>query len=251
MLGIRSLEHDVPANKHIREKAIKSCIVKKYFFKSKTHCTKQIFEYFYNYSLVLSIDFYRNDCYSNYKRDMSNGRHGMAKESSLVSEIIDNIRRVFQVVNEQSKKARRETGITGPQLWAIKVLAESSSLRVSDLARRMYLHPATVVGILNRLERKGLIKRVRTNDDRRIVKVELTDAGISLIAKAPQVAQGLLVAGLEVLPIKTLQEINDSLGILVHILGVQELPPQLILSSELNLPDKRRQKKEVMHTKLR
>jgi len=48
----------------------------------------------------------------------------MVRKASFVSEIIDNIRRVFQVVNEQSKKAKRETGITGPQLWAIKVIAE-------------------------------------------------------------------------------------------------------------------------------
>ncbi|MCK9195773.1 MAG: MarR family transcriptional regulator [Syntrophales bacterium] len=160
----------------------------------------------------------------------------MAKKSAMVSEIIDNIRRVFQVVNEQSKKARRETGLTGPQLWAIKTIAESFPVRVSELARRMYLHPATVVGILNRLELQGMIKRVRTNGDRRVVNVELTDAGNELVAKAPQVAQGLLVAGLKELSIEKLQEISAGLEVLVNILGVQELPPQLILSPEVNLP---------------
>jgi len=111
---------------------------------------------------------------------------------------------------------------------------------VSDLARRMYIHPATVVGILNRLELQGLIKRVRTNDDRRIVNVELTNAGNMLVAKAPQVAQGLLVAGLEELPLAKLQEIAAGLEELVHILGAQELPPQLILLPEVNLPKRKR-----------
>jgi DNA-binding MarR family transcriptional regulator len=162
----------------------------------------------------------------------------MMKKSILVADIIDNIRRVFQVVNEHSKRAKRETGITGPQLWAIKVIAEASSLRVSDLARRMYLHPATVVGILNRLELQGLVKRVRNNSDRRIVMVELTARGKELVVKAPQVAQGLLVAGLEVLPFKQLEEIDAGLEILVEILGAQELPPQMMLSLEYNLPGK-------------
>ncbi len=162
----------------------------------------------------------------------------MMKKSILVADIIDNIRRVFQVVNEHSKRAKRETGITGPQLWAIKVIAEALSLRVSDLARRMYLHPATVVGILNRLELQGLVKRVRNNSDRRIVMVELTARGKELVVKAPQVAQGLLVAGLEVLPFKQLEEIDAGLEILVEILGAQELPPQMMLSSEYNLPGK-------------
>jgi DNA-binding MarR family transcriptional regulator len=140
------------------------------------------------------------------------------------------------VVNEQSKKAERETGITGPQLWAIKVIGDLSPVRVSDLASRMYLHPATVVGILDRLELRGLVKRVRSKDDRRVVKVELTDDGKKIVTKAPQVAQGLLVAGLEGLPIKKLNEIASALEELVHILGAQELPPQLILSTEVNLP---------------
>jgi DNA-binding MarR family transcriptional regulator len=104
----------------------------------------------------------------------------------------------------------------------------------------MYIHPATVVGILNRLELQGLIKRVRTNDDRRIVNVELTNAGNALVAKSPQVAQGLLVAGLEELPLAKLQEISAGLEVLVHILGAQELPPQLILLPEVNLPKRKR-----------
>ena len=159
----------------------------------------------------------------------------MDNKTVVVAEIVDDIRRVFQVVNEQSKKAKRETGLTGPQLWAIKIIGDLSPIRVSDLAARMYLHPATVVGILNRLELQGLIKRMRTNEDRRVVNIELTDAGNVIVAKAPQVAQGLLVAGLEVLTLNKLQVISDALKELVHMLGAQELPPQLILSPEINL----------------
>ena len=116
----------------------------------------------------------------------------MSGKDVAVSKITDDVRRVFQVVNGQSKKARRETGLTGPQLWAIKMIGELSPVRVSDLAARMYLHPATVVGILNRLELQGLINRMRTNEDRRVVKIALTDAGNAIVVKAPRVAQGLL-----------------------------------------------------------
>jgi DNA-binding MarR family transcriptional regulator len=159
----------------------------------------------------------------------------MGSKAVVVAEIIDDIRRVFQVVNEQSKKAKRQTGLTGPQLWAIKMIGELAPVRVSDLAAGMYLHPATVVGILNRLELQGLIRRIRTTEDRRVVKIELTDAGNAIVLKAPQVAQGLLVAGLEVLPLHKLKDISDALEELVLILGAQELPPQLILSPEINL----------------
>jgi len=162
----------------------------------------------------------------------------MTKKSVVVSKIIDDIRRVFQVINEQSKRVKRKTGLTGPQLWTMKTIGELSPLRVSDLAKRLYLHPATVVGILNRLELQGLVRRIRTTDDRRVVNVELTAAGNALLCKAPQVAQGLLVNGLEELPAEKLQIISAGLQELVSILGAQALPPQLMLSSEVNLPDR-------------
>jgi DNA-binding MarR family transcriptional regulator len=158
----------------------------------------------------------------------------MSKRAEMVAEIIDNLRRVFQVVNEQSKKAERATGLTGPQLWAIKTIAQEAPIMVSEIARHMYLHPATVVGILDRLERQRLVARIRSTEDRRVVKVELTGQGRALVKKAPEVAQGLLVAGLEKLNSKKLINIAQGLDQMAAILGAQNIPPQLILSPEVN-----------------
>jgi hypothetical protein len=70
--------------------------------------------------------------------------------------------------------------------------------------------------------------------------VELTNDGKQIVTKAPQVAQGLLVAGLEKLSVQKLQGIASALEELVYILGAQKLPPQLILSTEVNLPRRKR-----------
>ena len=161
----------------------------------------------------------------------------MAEKSDTVAEIIDNIRRVFQVVNEHSKKAERKTGLTGPQLWAIKTIAQGAPLMVSEIALRMHLHPATVVGILDRLETRGLVRRVRSTEDRRVVRVELTGPGEDLVKRAPEVAQGLLVSGLEQLKTRNLKTIAATLDQLVEILGAQRIPPKLILSPEVNKPE--------------
>ena len=162
----------------------------------------------------------------------------MGAIDSIVSEIIDNLRRVFQVVNEHSKRAEKETGLTGPQLWAIKTIAEGAPIMVSEIARQMYLHPATVVGILDRLEKQNLVVRARSQEDRRVVRVELTAKGNALVKKAPEVAQGLLVAGLEKLPQTKLETIAEGLKQMVVILGAQGIPPRLILSPEVNKPKK-------------
>lgn len=163
----------------------------------------------------------------------------MRSKSDSVASIIDNLRRVFHVVNEHSKKAERETGLTGPQLWAIKTIAEDSPIRVSDLARRMYLHPATVVGILDRLETRRLVVRTRSSEDRRVVTITLSGEGKKLVRRAPVVAQGLLVSGLENLASLKLKRIAGGLDRLVEILGAQGIPPQPILSPEVNKPRSR------------
>lgn len=171
------------------------------------------------------------------------GRAGSAAgKTDMVADVIDNIRRVFQAVNERSKEAERKTGITGPQLWAIKTIAEGAPIMVSEIASRMHLHAATVVGILDRLEARGLARRVRSREDRRVVRVELTVRGERVVKRAPEVAQGLLVSGLEKLETKDLKKIEAALGRLVEILGAQRIPPRLILSPEVNRPVKQTKK---------
>ena len=172
----------------------------------------------------------------------------MTAKSTLMSEIMDDIRRVFKAVNDQSKRAEHETGITGPQLWTVKVIAESSPTNLKDLAGRMFVHPATVVGIIDRLEAKGLVTRIRSKGDRRNVDIDLTDAGRKLVAGSREVAQGLLVKGLRGLSTKELRDIADCLGKLVKILHAQKLPPQLMLSPEVNLPRTRRKKIQTKYS---
>lgn len=159
---------------------------------------------------------------------------------AMVAEIMDNIRRVFQVVNEQSKKVEKVTGLTGPQVWAIKVISDAEPVRVSDLAKKMYLHPATTVGILDRLEKRGLIARTRSSGDRRVVEITLTDEGQSLVKSSPEVASNKITHGLESLNIPELTIIYHGLDRLTQILDATGLPPTLIGTSEVNLPKKKR-----------
>lgn len=159
-----------------------------------------------------------------------------ATRKETIASAFDNLRRVVQVVQGYSKRAERVAGLTGPQLWAIKVLAESSPIMVSDLARRMYLHPSTVIGILDRLETRGLVKRTRSTKDRRVVTVTLARKGKDSVKKVPVVAQGLLLTGLEELSDKDLKLIAEGMDLLVGILGARRLPPYLLFSEEVNVP---------------
>jgi DNA-binding MarR family transcriptional regulator len=160
----------------------------------------------------------------------------MTDKDRVIAEITDDLRRIFQAVHSYTRRAKKASGLTGPQLWAIKMIADSGSIRVSDLSRKMYLHPATVIGILDRLAGLDLIKRTRSRKDRRVVHVSLTKAGKEVVGRSPEVAQGMIVAGLEALSAQGLGKISDGMKEMVKILQAQELPPKLLLSQEVNLP---------------
>jgi DNA-binding MarR family transcriptional regulator len=157
----------------------------------------------------------------------------MQNKHNVMSNIMDNIRRVFQILNEQSQRIKQETGLTGPQLWAIGVIHEHGPINISNIAKRMYLHPTTVLGIIDRIEARGLVSRNRSKDDRRVIWLELTQAGKDLVQSVPEVVQGLLWARLEGIALNDLAEIDEGIGHLVKIFGVQEMPPKPMLSLEM------------------
>jgi MarR family transcriptional regulator, organic hydroperoxide resistance regulator len=148
------------------------------------------------------------------------------KKRQEIEEVINDLRRVFQSINQHSRDAERAAGLTGPQLWALQILVLSAPMRVSELAKRMYLSPATVVGIVDRLEAKGVVTRTRSKEDRRAVELTLTEKGREVVAKAPQVAQSVLLQGLAALSDQELSVVVAGMKQLVRILGAESLTPQ-------------------------
>jgi DNA-binding MarR family transcriptional regulator len=80
------------------------------------------------------------------------------------------------------RRARARTGDRGDglslsQYEFLRPLADGGGLGVSALAERFGVAPATATGILDGLERAGMIARGRTERDRRAVTITLTPAG--------------------------------------------------------------------------
>ena len=152
----------------------------------------------------------------------------------IAEETVNNLRRLFQVVNKQSKKVVLEPGLTGPQLWAINVLSDEAgeAMTVSKLADKMCLNASTVVRILDGLEEKALVKRVRNTIDRRVVFVSLTKEGTLLISQSPKVAHNLLIDGLKSLSANKLYTMAAVLSQLVSILETGDSHPEHYYASK-------------------
>jgi DNA-binding MarR family transcriptional regulator len=117
-----------------------------------------------------------------------------------VEGVMQDLRRIFKVVETYSRSVETRFGITGPQLWALWELGRGTPLSLKDLAARMHLSPSTVVGVVDRLVAKDLVVREADQVDRRRVCLSLSSQGRSLIAKAPNPAQDNLIKGLKSLP---------------------------------------------------
>lgn len=82
-------------------------------------------------------------------------------------------------------------GLTYPQYLVLLVLWEDDGVSVKQLGERLFLDSATLTPLLKRLEQQGLVTRRRDDDDERVVRIDLTEPGRALRAKARRVPEAL------------------------------------------------------------
>jgi len=152
--------------------------------------------------------------------------------SDAISEIMQSLRQIFRAIQDYSQEVSKQFGITGPQLWALKIISADGSLSLGELTKKMYLHPSTVSGVVDRLEKKGYVARDRGREDRRVVTVHLTPEGKKLVKKAPNPIQGKMVYGLKKLERRKLNSIYDSVQKLVQIMAVQNVKATFFFDQE-------------------
>jgi len=102
--------------------------------------------------------------------------------------VIAALRRVIRAVDLHSRTLVESHGLTGPQALILKAL-QGGSISAGELATRVSLSQGTVTDILNRIEQRGLVKRLRGTQDRRRVLVVATDAGLALLEQSPPLLQ--------------------------------------------------------------
>ncbi len=85
-------------------------------------------------------------------------------------------------------------GLTYTGYITMLVLWEKDGLSIKDLSEHLYLDSGTLTPLLKSLEKKGLITRIRSNKDERVVVVHLTKAGKELKKRAEKVPHALVTS---------------------------------------------------------
>ena len=133
------------------------------------------------------------------------------------------IRRLIHAGEIYTKELDRTYQVSVPQLLCLLSLYENGSLPPSQIAKNMMVGSSTVTGIIDRLEQKGLVRRVRKSPDCRMITISLTETGKKLARNAPPPIRQEIIDGLKRLPKSEIEKIIHGLEMLVDLIDMQEL----------------------------
>jgi MarR family transcriptional regulator, organic hydroperoxide resistance regulator len=105
--------------------------------------------------------------------------------SNDVDEILKILVFLYTENRRFTKQLAARASLTGPQLTVVKMLETMGDLSLSELSDAIRAQNSTVTGIIDRMEREGIVERARSTEDRRVVRIHLTDKGKKLAAEIP------------------------------------------------------------------
>ncbi len=154
------------------------------------------------------------------------------------------LRQIIRATDLHDKHLSRMTGLTMPQLMTMQTLHINGPLTIGMLAKEMNLAQATVTSILDRLERKNLVRRERSHTDKRKVLACPTEEGLELLKSAPATLQDTFIRQFEDMHDWEQSMIVAALEHVSHILGAHHLDAAPMLdigaldrTSDSNVPE--------------
>ncbi|MEI5905606.1 MarR family transcriptional regulator [Bacillus spongiae] len=115
---------------------------------------------------------------------------------SVVSDIEKDLRYISGIIKQKGREILSQYTITLPQFIGLQWLLEEGDMTIGELSNKMSLACSTTTDLIDRLEKNQLVKRVRAEHDRRVVRIHLQDEGKRIIAdvikKRQQYLQGVL-----------------------------------------------------------
>lgn len=102
-----------------------------------------------------------------------------------IEEVLIALRRVIRATDLHSKYLAKTTGLTAPQILLLQTLRDKGQITIGELAQEVSLSQATVTTILDRLEKREMVYRQRSQTDKRKVHAFLTDKAQEILKNAP------------------------------------------------------------------
>lgn len=99
---------------------------------------------------------------------------------------VTSVMRVQQLVLSRIEAILKPHGLTFAAFEALRLLAFSRSgeLPMGKMGSRLMVHPTSVTSVITRLERRGLVTRSPSPEDRRVVLAKITGEGRRVVEEA-------------------------------------------------------------------
>lgn len=114
-----------------------------------------------------------------------------------VATVEKELRYIAAIVKQKGREIVSDYAITPPQFVALQWLEELGDITIGELSNRLYSAFSTTTDLVDRMEKNELVKRVRDENDRRVVVVHLLEKGERIIQevieKRQQYLQEMLV----------------------------------------------------------
>ncbi len=150
---------------------------------------------------------------------------------TIETNIVLLLRQIVRAIELDSKKLSTQFNTTPAQLLALRGLLKADSRTLAGLAEEVGLSSSTMVGVVDRLEKKGLLVRNRAVIDRRAVNIIITDAGKNYLKNSPKLLQDRLVSRLSTIDDSQKTVILESLEKVSMILDAEDIDASPVLDS--------------------
>jgi DNA-binding MarR family transcriptional regulator len=149
------------------------------------------------------------------------------------------LRRISHAADLHSKRLAKATGLSVAQFVVLQTVRDGGLLTAGQIARAVSLSQGTITLILDRLEERGLVARQRSTRDRRVIHLQLTEAGAAALRQTPPLLRERFIARFRALPAAEQQRLVAALDQVAAMMGEDEpdaLAPELAAAGTADAP---------------
>ncbi|WP_163537941.1 MarR family transcriptional regulator [Gracilibacillus sp. YIM 98692] len=134
-----------------------------------------------------------------------------------IADIEKELRYIAGIIKQQGREILHHYPITAPQFIALQYLLEYGDLTLGELSNKIHMAFSTTTDLVDRMEKNGIVERVKDTKDRRVVRIHLLDKGKQIIREVIEKRQEYLGEVLQ----NVSEEDITTLSHLLHFLHFQ------------------------------
>ena len=132
--------------------------------------------------------------------------------AALQAEIVTNFREAFAELRCLGSERMHRADLSMTHFHLLSMLERHGSITMSRIAELLDVSVSNATGLIDRIEERGLVERVRVPSDRRVVHVQLTDEGRRKLHEVELFKEDMIHAVLARLDERQLRRVGQAMG---------------------------------------